>query len=480
MKNSLLWRLCGIIAVGVVVLFWVVDIITRQTEKNMSFIKEEHQQQLLAYGAEAERLYRAGNQQALSEWLVSLQESQNTWAAVVTSTVEPLANSFLSEQFTHGFRLGRNVNWKIHLYFKENPIMDIPFSNKEAHFLIQLPQSMRPGGHLPYVNLLLQIALPLLLLCILSFLLYRYVMTPLKILERAAKQFSAGNFAVRIKEDIGSHNNEMTLLADAFDHMAERTSELIHHQRQLLADLSHEIRTPLTRIDMAVDCVEQDIQKQKAIERLRYESSTMRELVEDALTLVWLNNEKPNLDKESFDLMELLQVICDDAQFEYPNNELVIDTPEQDELLADGPIDELIIESSPRALGQALENIIRNALSYTPPNSKVRVSFKISSDSISIKIKDYGKGVPEHLLDNIFQPFFQVDKSRLEKNIVALDSNHKKRGGFGLGLALAQRQIAAAGGAVRAENHYQAGEHYSDTPNRIAGLQVIITLPYKA
>ncbi len=477
MKNSLLWRLCGIIAVGVVVLFWVVDIITRQTEKNMSFIKEEHQQQLLAYGTEAERLYRAENRQALSDWLNSLQESQNTWAAVVKSNVEPLANSSLSDQFVNGFRLGRNVNWKIHLYFKENPIMDIPFSNKEAHFLIQLPQRMRPGGHLPYINLLLQIALPLLLLCILSFLLYRYVMTPLKILEKAAKQFSAGNFSVRIKADIGSHNNEMTLLADTFDNMAERTSELIYHQRRLLADLSHEIRTPLARIDMAVDCVEQDIEKQKAIERLRYESSTMRELVEDALTLVWLNNEKPNLDREPFDLMELLQVICDDAQFEYPDNRLLLNMPKQNASLVDEPIDELVIESSQRALGQALENIVRNSLSHTPFNSEIVVSLNTSSESISIKVKDYGTGVPEHLLDNIFQPFFQVDKSRLEKNAIAPDNN-KKRGGFGLGLALAQRQIEAVGGTVKAENHYQAGEHYSDMPNRIAGLQVIITLPF--
>ena len=71
----------------------------------------------------------------------------------------------------------------------------------------------------------------------------------------------------------------------------------------MLADLSHELRTPLARIDMAIDFVEQDINREQALSRLRYEASTMRELVEDTLTFAWLNTESPQLNSDDFDLV---------------------------------------------------------------------------------------------------------------------------------------------------------------------------------
>ncbi|MFP3442176.1 histidine kinase sensor domain-containing protein, partial [Pantoea sp. SIMBA_133] len=85
---------------------------------------------------------------------------EDTWAAVVRSSVQPLAGSELSGQFMEGFRLGRNVEWKIHLYFADNPIMDMTFADGHTHFLITLPQRMRPGTYLPEMKLFLKVALP--------------------------------------------------------------------------------------------------------------------------------------------------------------------------------------------------------------------------------------------------------------------------------------------------------------------------------
>tara|TARA_R110000737_G_scaffold84003_1_gene116507 strand:- start:266 stop:1219 length:954 start_codon:yes stop_codon:yes gene_type:complete len=317
---------------------------------------------------------------------------------------------------------------------------------------------MRPGAFLIYAKVFLQIALPLILLSILSFVLYQHVMTPLRRLENATNAFSEGKLDVRVSPYLSVRNDELTRLAATFDHMAERISKLIYNQRQLLADLSHELRTPLTRIDMAVDFVEQNINPKQALERLRSEASTMRNLVEDTLTLAWLNNESPRLNNDDFDLVELLDVICEDARFEYPDRRLTSVLPEN----------VLITHSSQIALGQAIENIIRNALRHTPTESEVNVSFANCNNQYTLIVRDQGTGVPDEMLSDIFKPFFRVDKARSSDSRLAPTQNNH---GFGLGLALAHRQIAAVGGTIKALNYYSEKGHR-------ASLQIIISIPH--
>lgn len=462
MKNKLFWRLCIIIAFGTVLLFWAIDWLTNRTETSMSFIAEEHQQQLIQYGQQAEKIMLRQGQDALAVWLQELQQKEQTWAAVATSDLKPIANSVLTDKFADGVWVGRSVEWMIHLYFDYNPVMDVPFSDQKTHFLIQLPTRMRPGSFLTYANLLLQIALPLLLLCVLSFVLYQHVMSPLRRLEKVTKEFSEGKLEVRTNASLHDRNDELTSVAATFDQMAERISTLIYNQRRLLADLSHELRTPLTRIDMAVDFVEQQINPKQALARLRYEASTMRSLVEDTLTLAWLNNESPTLNTDDFDLVELIQVICDDGRFEYPDRVLTALLPEQG----------LITQSSQLALGQAIENIIRNALRYTPKNGEVEVSLRAVDQGYRLVIKDQGPGVPEEMLSDIFKPFFRVDKARSTQGTIE-STIEKETGssGFGLGLALAHRQITAVGGSIKAANcHSVLGERL--------GLKIIIELAH--
>lgn len=462
MKNKLFWRLCIIIAFGTVLLFWAIDWLTNRTETSMSFIAEEHQQQLIQYGQQAEKIMLRQGQDALAVWLQELQQKEQTWAAVATSDLKPIANSVLTDKFADGVWVGRSVEWMIHLYFDYNPVMDVPFSDQKTHFLIQLPTRMRPGSFLTYANLLLQIALPLLLLCVLSFVLYQHVMSPLRRLEKVTKEFSEGKLEVRTNASLHDRNDELTSVAATFDQMAERISTLIYNQRRLLADLSHELRTPLTRIDMAVDFVEQQINPKQALARLRYEASTMRSLVEDTLTLAWLNNESPTLNTDDFDLVELIQVICDDGRFEYPDRVLTALLPEQG----------LITQSSQLALGQAIENIIRNALRYTPKNGEVEVSLRAVDQGYRLVIKDQGLGVPEEMLSDIFKPFFRVDKARSTQGTIE-STIEKETGssGFGLGLALAHRQITAVGGSIKAANcHSVLGERL--------GLKIIIELAH--
>ncbi|WVM94243.1 ATP-binding protein [Halopseudomonas pachastrellae] len=289
--------------------------------------------------------------------------------------------------------------------------MDVPFADGHTRFLIKLPQRMRPGNYWTHSRVLLQVVLPFTVLLIICLLLYRHLMHPLRRLEQATRRFRDGDYS--------------------FDAMAERTEELILHQRQRLADMSHELRTPLTRIEMAVSLARQQGGDAVLLERIRSECNGMRQLVEDALTLSWIEQEAPVLRDESLDLTELLDSLIDDARFEFADRELQVSLP---------PVAPLS-RSSHRALGQAIENVLRNALDHTPAGGVVRLALVELNDSWQLTVSDQGKGVADELLEDIFQPFFRAPQTA---------PGGAERAGFGLGLALARRQIMATGGSIAA------------------------------
>jgi two-component system sensor histidine kinase PfeS len=431
MKRRLLWKLSAIIVAGTVLLFWLIHMLVNKTEQRMSFIDEVHQQTLYDYAAKAEQLYLDDDEAGLEEWLQAIRDRENTWVAVVQPELQPIAGSELSQEFKQRFRLGRSIDWKIHLYFKANPVMDVIFADGRTHFLITLPQRMRPGTYWLETNLLLQIALPMLLMAIISIIIYRHVMSPLRQLERAAQQFSQGNFDVRVRNSLGTRNDEITALADTFDGMAERIGNLIQTQRHLTSDLSHELRTPLTRIELALDWAEQHSPDSEPLRRIREECEQMRHLVEDTLSLAWLENERPQLQTEELDLTDLIDSIVDDARFEFPEHSIELKLPEQAPLT----------ESSDRALGHAIENIIRNALTHTPEGGTVTVSLRSVDQQYQLDIDDEGPGIAAKYLQDIFKPFFRLGRT-----------SRQLYQGFGIGLSLAKRQVEAVGGKLTATN----------------------------
>lgn len=458
MKKRLLWKLLGVIAIGTVALFWLIDLVASHTEDSMSYIDQTYRTELRSYAKEAERILTSEGEAALAVWIKNLEQKENTWIAITRPVLETLADTDFSGRYKSEFTLGRSLDWKIHLYFKENPTMDILFSDERTHFLIQLPQRMRPGSNLLIIDLLLQIALPCLILCLITFVLYQQVMRPLRRLEHATQAFSEGDFNARAGNTPNKQNDELTHLTATFDAMAGRISTLIVDQRQLLADLSHELRTPLTRLNIAVDCVEQDLDKQQALARLRYESSNMQELIDDALTLAWFNTESPKLALEPLDIVDLLQIIIEDARFEHPEHPLQLEIAKPS----------IFVESAQQALAAALENTIRNALAHTPTQQVVKVRVITLDNRVCIYVDDQGPGVPEKYLEEIFQPFFRIQKQdNLTRESRAISS---KKSGYGLGLALAKRQILALDGTIKAFNRYN--DH-----DNIQGLTLLISLP---
>jgi two-component system sensor histidine kinase CpxA len=136
---------------------------------------------------------------------------------------------------------------------------------------------------------------------------------------------------------------------------------------------------------------------------------------------------------EPIALNEVLLEVVDDCRVEADAHGCFI--------AIEGEKQHITIPGNRELLRRALENIVRNAIRYTPHGSIVEVKLDVTVHAASICVRDFGPGVPDSALTEIFRPFFRVD-----------DSRNKSTGGIGLGLAIAQRAITLHHGHLRAEN----------------------------
>ncbi|MCP4988432.1 MAG: HAMP domain-containing protein [Colwellia sp.] len=260
------------------------------------------------------------------------------------------------------------------------------------------------------------------------------MMQPLRRLEQASRRLSQGDFSARAYQG-EERQDEFTHVAKAFDSMALRIGKMVISQREFIADFSHELRTPITRIEMALACAQSDLNQQEMLARIGLEVNGMRKLAEDSLTLAWLDNEEPIAVNEDFDLIDLIDSIIDDANFEFPDKSITLHLPEF-----------MPFYGNSRLLGQAFEeNIIRNALRYA--QNQVVLALTTKKDKVTLTITDDGMGVEEQYLQDIFKAFFRIPNKKIET----------VNPGFGLGLALAHRQITACQGEVFARKQTDSG-----------------------
>jgi len=298
------------------------------------------------------------------------------------------------------------------------------------------------------------IALPLILAALASglvcFLLARYLTAPLDRLRRATESYATGDLSTRVAPTLGTRRDEVAELAQAFDRMAQRLQELMTSQRQLLSDVSHELRSPLARLQVALGLARQrtDGRASSEFDRIERETERLNELIGQLLSLARLESGVTVAELEPVDLVELLASVASDADFEARA------THRRVEMAGTVPA---TIQGDVRLLHSALENIVRNAVRYTAEGTTVTLSLERDRgkpDAWAITIRDHGPGVPEAMLPRLFEPFVRVG-----------DARDRASGGYGLGLAIAQKAVHLHGGEVVARNE-PAG-----------GFSIVIVLP---
>ena len=300
---------------------------------------------------------------------------------------------------------------------------------------------LRPFGRFPALALL-WFAIAVLISGSVCFWLAWYLTQPIRQLQMATRQLASGKLSTRIKNIMGNRRDEIADLGKDFDHMAEQLQNLLLSQKQLLSDISHELRSPLARLHIALGLTRQktDSRVHAELDRIEHEAIRLDELIGQVLTLSRLDRDNAYKKEDYIDIATLLEDIVKDANFEAQHTQRSIALVTKHTWT---------IQANAELLYRALENIIRNAVRYTAENTQVTVTLhaiQAQSNVIQIDICDQGDGIPESHLETIFEPFVRLSSSR-----------NRKSGGYGLGLAIAQRAIHFHNGEVSAINHSTAG-----------------------
>lgn len=261
-----------------------------------------------------------------------------------------------------------------------------------------------------------------------------YIAKPIRQLRGAFDAAAAGNLDVRIGESMGKRRDELADLGHDFDRMSGHLRALMDGQRRLLHDVSHELRSPLARLHAAIGLArQQPARLEDSLQRIEREGERMNRLVGELLTLSRLE-AGVSAPLELLDLDELIGDLLEDARFEAASRGITVNC--QNGL-------NLQVRANGELLHRAIENVLRNALRFSPLGGLVTLVVSASAGTgCQIVIEDQGPGVPPEALEKIFTPFFRGENSGE---------------GYGLGLAIARRVLLAVNGTIHAENRLEGG-----------------------
>jgi two-component system sensor histidine kinase CpxA len=259
---------------------------------------------------------------------------------------------------------------------------------------------------------------------------YLQVTKPLARLTSVVDLFGRGDLTPRANS---RRKDEIGKLAGSFNQLASRIATLLSAEHQLLLDVSHELRSPLARLTFAAEMVRKTEDRDAAVLRLRREIDRLSELVSTLIDVTRAEGDPNAFQVEALDVQLLVKSVIDDCSIEA--------TERHCSIRSDETSDSIWVPGNRELLRRATENVIRNAIRYSPESSSVEVKVFTDDAHGIIIVRDFGPGVPSDSVEKIFRPFFRVDPSR-----------EVSTGGIGMGLAIARRAVLAHRGVITAEN----------------------------
>ena len=268
----------------------------------------------------------------------------------------------------------------------------------------------------------------------------RNITRPLARMTRATEEIAKGRFDVSIHEP---RADEIGRLARAVNHMTSRLLDFVKGQKRFLGDVAHELGSPIARIQFGLGALEQRVERenrQRVMDVLE-DVEHLSKLVNELLVFSRADMKSNTVELEKIDLLPVVQTAV--KREITPDAEIVTEVDPGIRVVA-----------SSELLTRALANLVRNAVKYSGNAGPIYVSAERGKDVVQIEVRDNGPGVPEDLIDRLFEPFFRPEPSR-----------DRASGGVGLGLAIVKTCVDACKGNVSAANL---------EPN---GFAVTITLP---
>ena len=273
----------------------------------------------------------------------------------------------------------------------------------------------------------LWITLPSIILILIAILFLRNQTRPIVKLSKAAERFGRGE---RVDDLRPSGASEIRKATIEFDRMMKRINKHLNQRSEMLSGISHDLRTPLTRLKLQLAMTD----KKDTARKMASDIDEMEKMLNDYLQYAKSQSEE---DYVAIDINNLVGDIM--KNYEKSKYDLTFDS-------------KINIQGKKNLIRRSVSNIIENGLSY---GSKIFIELKKSVSSAIIIIEDNGPGIPKKEYENVFKPFYRIDKSR-----------GLNRSGVGLGLSIAQDIIKSHGGNIM----------LSESKHK--GLMVKISLPF--
>jgi signal transduction histidine kinase len=444
-KSSLYWRLLIWFCVANVLVLLLGGFLAR------GFIEYTTAKEInwSALAQSADQAYESGGMPALADW--SEQQRHDGIQATLYQKGEPLYPIRLHSMIEK--RLPNLLDADGDTVLQPWPgvyvaVQQVVGDDGQARQLVALSRTHTrlPPQTRQTILLCSQLALSLLCIGLLGWWVARSVARPIEALRGATRRMAAGELSARVGRRGGLAHDEIAQLAYDFDAMAERIEALVTHGRSVLQDLSHELRSPLARLHLILDLARRSETPHEAaayFTQAEQEIARLDRMTGEMLTLSRLESGIPGMSRERLELVDLAHGCLAQAELEAGARHIRL------QLASSRPV---VVLGSPLLLERALDNLIANAIKFSPEGSEVQLSVEVDAPFARLSVRDHGPGVPESELEFLFRPFFR-------------GSNAARAEGHGMGLAIAQRVVQVHGGDIRASNAAQGG------------LQVTLRLP---
>lgn len=278
-------------------------------------------------------------------------------------------------------------------------------------------------------SIMICVYITLIVIYVLSFMIFLgihlFIYLPLRKITEAAKQYASGNLDYEIPVN---SQDEIGYLSASLNYMSTHLKDMEDYQKKFVANVSHDFRSPLTSIKGYIEAIADGtipVELQgKYLNIILFETERLTDLTRDLLTLNEFDTKDLLLNKESFDLHEMMKQVA--ASFEGTCTSRKISI----ELLFASRV--LYVHADRSKIQQVLYNLLDNAIKFSNPQSTVTIETTERGEKIFTSVRDYGIGIPKEDLSKIWERFYKSDLSR-----------GKDKKGTGLGLAIVREIIQA-------------------------------------
>lgn len=296
----------------------------------------------------------------------------------------------------------------------------------------------------------------IILISLITWVVVRQVVKPVREAARIASEFTSGDFRQRMKV---YSQDEISTLAHSFNEMAEsieqqiaRLENLSRVQQRFVSDVSHELRTPLTTLRMASEVIADsrdsfDPTVARSTELLVAQLDRFERLLEDLLEVSRFDAEVAVLDAVDFDIVMLANRCVEDLA--------LVAKERKTQIFIKSAEPEIMIKADIRRVERILRNLMANAIDHAE-EVQIDVQIEASEHDVAIGVRDYGIGLDENSLTRVFDRFWRADPSRA-----------RTRGGTGLGLSIALEDARLHNGELEVWGRPGRGAHF------------VLTLPRK-